>query len=260
MHSNTHQPPRQLDPSEKTALNRAKVAHARATQYHSQVPIEHITQQVPFGDLTLLVGPQVLIPRPETELLVEKVLVSIVAHHHSSQSQTPISILDVGTGSGAIICSLATKLSALRIPCSLAASDVSQTALALARTNQRRNGIPRVHWVHSHLLTQVTFMPEILVANLPYIPRASLASIPVSVRRYEPQLALDGGVDGFRLIDALLKQLLSRQHQPEHIWLEIDSTHTAEIWKDWRHAFEIELHQDQFDRLRFAHLRPKTRS
>jgi release factor glutamine methyltransferase len=164
-------------------------------------PLPYLLGQWEFFGLNFKITPDVLIPRPETELLVEKALGKTQKPRHSPQkareSQNP-KIVDVGTGSGIIAVTLAVKLPQAHV----IAADVSAAALEVARANAVAHGVAdRVKFVHGDLLAGVGKV-NLICANLPYIPTAELETLPVA--KHEPALALDGGPDGLRLIERLL--------------------------------------------------------
>lgn len=147
-------------------------------------PIQYIFGETEFYGLPFRVTPAVLIPRPETEHLVEKAL-ELAALFSMPR------IVDIGTGSGAIAVTLAQKLpDAL-----LTATDISASALAVATENAKRNGVS-MRFIEGDLLAPVSEERfEIIVSNPPYVPFADRASLAVEVRDYEPGLALFGGYD-----------------------------------------------------------------
>ncbi len=156
-------------------------------------PLPYLLGQWEFFGLNFKITPDVLIPRPETELLVEKAL----GKTQKPKSQNP-KIADAGTGSGIIAVTLAVKLP----HASIIATDVSAAALEVARTNAVAHGVAeRVKFVHGDLLAGVGKV-NLICANLPYIPTAELETLPVA--KHEPTLALDGGPDGLRVIERLL--------------------------------------------------------
>jgi release factor glutamine methyltransferase len=163
-------------------------------------PIQYITGEAEFYGLPFLVTRDVLIPRPETEHLVEKAL------ELAGRVVSP-RIVDVGTGSGAIAVALAHKL-----PCAqIAAIDISSRALAVAEENAKRNGVA-VRFLLGDLLAPVAGERfEIIVSNPPYVPTVDRDTLSVEVREYEPALALFAGGDGLdvyrRLIPAAFDAL-----------------------------------------------------
>jgi release factor glutamine methyltransferase len=160
-------------------------------------PIQYITGGTQFYGLPFHVDRSVLIPRPETEHLVEKV-VSLAEAFPNPR------IADVGTGSGAIAIALAHKLPGAQVT----AIDLSQQTLAVARANAKQNTVDtRIRFVEGSLLTPVaaeTF--DIVVSNPPYVPEADRASLSVEVREHEPELALFGGDDGLAIYRQLIPQ------------------------------------------------------
>lgn len=156
-------------------------------------PAHHLTGRCDFWGRAFEVSPEVLVPRPETELLVEVAL----------QLALPLAarVLDVGTGSGCLAVSLAGARPSWRVT----ALDRSLAALAVAARNIRRHKVA-VALVCSDLTTAMAGPFELVLANLPYIPTAEMAGLPEEVRR-DPSLALDGGDDGLALVRRLLADL-----------------------------------------------------
>lgn len=163
-------------------------------------PIQYITGETEFYGLPFLVTPDVLIPRPETEHLVEKVI------ELASDFAAP-RIVDVGTGSGAIAVALAHKLP----HASITATDISLRALALAEENAKSNGASIRFLVGDLLAPTEGERFEIIVSNPPYVAMSDRDSLDVEVRDYEPALALFAGEDGLevyrRLIPAAFEAL-----------------------------------------------------
>ena len=160
-------------------------------------PIQYITGTQEFFGLEFEVGPGVLIPRPETELLVEAVLDRL-------PRDKAVRILDVGTGSGAIAVALASRLQEARV----IAVDVSAAALEIAGRNVRRHGVEqRIELRISDLLEG---LPETgrrfdaIVSNPPYVPRQDRASMHPQVREFEPAQALFAGEDGLEIYRRLI--------------------------------------------------------
>lgn len=168
-----------------------------------RVPIAYLTGEKEFMSLPFSVNPEVLIPRPETELLVERVLDFL----REKKGAGELLIADVGTGSGAVAVSLAFYSPRAR----LLATDISCGALEVARENAHRNGVgERVEFLHGDLLAPLLARGMVgvgtaVAANLPYIPSSEMATLPPDVR-YEPSIALDGGEDGLDLYRRLVPQ------------------------------------------------------
>lgn len=157
-------------------------------------PLAYILGHTEFWSLPLKVSPEVLIPRPDTELLVEEAL---------KRLNGPVRILDVGTGSGALAVALAYE----RPEWQVTAFDISVAALAVAAENSRGNGVAeRITFIEGDLAALPDGPFDLIVANPPYIPAADLAGLMPDVRDFEPRLALDGGVDGLDAYRALAGQ------------------------------------------------------
>jgi release factor glutamine methyltransferase len=165
-------------------------------------PLAYLTGSREFFGLDFFTTPDALIPRPETELLAETALQWLADRRKINPSSlNPICAVDVGTGCGCIAATLAFREPGLRV----LASDISFRALALAARNLAAHGVSnRVRLVQTDLLAPFRGPIDLLCANLPYIPAAALAALPVA--RYEPRIALDGGPDGLRLIARALEQ------------------------------------------------------
>ena len=161
-------------------------------------PLQYVIGHVDFWGLQIKCDTRALIPRPETELLVEEVLASGI------WSDSPATIVDVGTGTGCIVLTLATQ----RPDADFKAVDVSLEALSLARENARVHGLERnILWLNDSLLEN--FAPascNAIVANLPYIATEDWERLSKSVRDHEPQSALDSGPSGMELIEQLASQ------------------------------------------------------
>ena len=161
-------------------------------------PIQYITGMQDFYGLALRVTPAVLIPRPETELVVEAVLARLPAGQ-------PLRVLDVGTGSGAIAIAIA-----IALPLALVtAVDLFSAALDVARENARTHGVEgRIRFVESDLLGAI--VPgewfDAIVSNPPYVPDADAASLHPQVREHEPAGALFAGVEGLDIYRRLIPQ------------------------------------------------------
>ena len=159
-------------------------------------PSAYIIGRREFYGLDLRVTPDVLIPRPETELLVETVLKLPPASGRSV-------IVDVGTGSGAIAIALATALPQAH----LIATDLSDKALEIARDNARRHEVDdRILFLQGDLLSPLEAPVDVIAANLPYVTTGDWDALEPELHDHEPRLALDGGADGLDLIRTLLKQ------------------------------------------------------
>ncbi len=176
---------------------------AQKTKYRSWVnqrakhkPVWYITGKIEFLGLDLAVNQNVLIPRPETELLVEKIIEKV------RRGFVPENVLDVGTGSGAIILALTDNLE--KIPGEhFFASDISARALSVARKNAKNLGYKNLIEFRKGDL----FQPwkgqkfDLIVTNLPYIPHEDMPSLALDLVHYEPRTALDGGHEGLEIYE-----------------------------------------------------------
>jgi release factor glutamine methyltransferase len=157
-------------------------------------PLQHLLGTVEFAGHTFLCDKRALVPRPETEQLVER-LQSRIENRESK-------ILDVGTGSGVIALSLAAKFPEAQIT----ATDVSGDALALARENADRLGLAnRLTFLKSDLMTSVTHVYDLIVANLPYVAATDRATLSREVL-HDPELALFGGEHGDEMVRKLIEE------------------------------------------------------
>ena len=163
-------------------------------------PISYITGKKEFFGLEFFVNKDVLIPRPETEHLVEKIIDLVNQEFKNKQ----VKILDVGTGSGNIAVSLALNIKNYQIT----AADISEKALEVAQINIRNHFLTdKIKLIQSDLLGNVTGQFDIIVANLPYIGKVENNYIAFEVENFEPQIALFGGNHGLELYEKLFMQI-----------------------------------------------------
>lgn len=178
-------------------------------------PVPYLVGHKAFYGLDLVVNRAVLIPRPETEVLVERALRHIDT---LAASRSEVWVADVGTGSGAIAISLAVYRPHIRV----IGTDISPEALEIADLNARRQGVGgRVTFLAGNLLAPLQQPVDMVCANLPYIPTEDIRSLMPDVRDFEPHAALDGGADGLQRIEALLHQAGSRIRPGGFLLLEI---------------------------------------
>ncbi len=181
----------------------------------SREPLPYLLGSREFFGMAFQVRPGVFIPRPETELLVERAISIVEARFPSGGAV----IADVGTGSGAVTVSLAAHLPGAR----LYGTDVSGTALAVAKDNAQRHGVAdRTRFLRGDLLAPVPETVDLVIANLPYIKSAVIPTLEPEVSQFEPREALDGGADGLDLVRRLLDRGVDRMHLPGTILLELD--------------------------------------
>jgi release factor glutamine methyltransferase len=172
-------------------------------------PSAYITGHREFYGFDFYVDPGVLIPRPETELLVEKAI-------ELAQKRAVATIADIGTGCGAIAISLAVNLPEVMVY----ATDLSEAALEVARWNCQEYGVAdRVRFLEGDLLDPLPEPVDLIVANLPYVRERELSR--VNTRGFEPSLALDGGRDGLEEIRRLCHQAKAKLNPGGSLLLEI---------------------------------------
>jgi release factor glutamine methyltransferase len=175
---------------------------ALVTRRARREPVAHITGHREFWGLDFEVTPDVLTPRPETELIVEQAIAEFPDRH-------PMVISDVGTGSGCLIIALALEFPGSEV----VATDLSSRALEVARRNAVRHGVGnRVVLLEADLLPPLQWI-DLVVSNPPYVPETAASSLPPEVREYEPHVALFGGQDGLNVYRRLLpetREMLAR--------------------------------------------------
>lgn len=210
------------------------------------LPLPYLLGRWEFYGREFLVTPDVLIPRPETELLVERAI------HWLKKRPKQRFAADVGTGSGCIAITLAAQFSDLQV----LAVDVSLPALRVARDNAQRHQVEQqVLIAQSDLLTATSRPLDIICANLPYIPTSTLRQLSVYTR--EPGLALNGGQDGLQQIELMLFSAPKRLADGGALFLEIEASQgqavlgmSYQIFPDAR----IELHADLAGRDRLVEI------
>lgn len=182
-------------------------------------PAHYLVGSCPFWGREMAVTPAVLIPRPETELIVERAL-------RLSLPASP-RLLDVGTGSGALAVTLALEVGQAAV----VASDASLAALALARRNAAAHGA-RLLLACGDLATHLRGPFDLVVANLPYIPDREMAALPATVREHEPHEALAGGTDGADLLRGLVADLPRLLAPAGAALLEVGPGHATLLERD----------------------------
>ena len=201
-------------------------------------PLQYIEEYIPFYSIQINVDQRCLIPRPETEFLIELI---------KNNSDNPKKILDVGTGTGCI----ALMLKKLYPKSTVDACDISLEALDLAKENAAINNL-EINLFQSDLLSDVEEVDyDIIVANLPYIPTETLSSLESEVVDYEPLVALDGGVDGLLYINKLIKEIEEKNITNLTLFLEVDTSHATTNLNNLSHWKQVELEKDLVERDRY---------
>ncbi len=250
-----------LTPYEKNQLMKHGVDFDKLLS--SDSPVEYVTGYVEFMGSDFFVSPDVLIPRVETEELVQMAIkksvklakntIREVTSKNSNQCKT-LQIIDVGTGSGAIAISIAKKIKEENLVASfeVTASDISEAALSIAKKNFENIDceLP-IKFIKSNLLSDLDSV-DLIIANLPYIPSERIKSLDNSVKNFEPHLALDGGPDGLSLVRKLLKKARPILSKNGLILLELDITHTKEKMKEFENDWKVEIIQSENGGVYFA--------
>ena len=187
-------------------LEQAEAIDALAARRLRREPVARIFGHKEFWNLSLQLGPAVLVPRPETETVVEAALDAVA---RDARPMTQLRILDIGTGSGALLLALLSEL-----PNAVGtATDISAAALDVARANAERSGLAgRCTFIACDIAAGVPGPFDLIVSNPPYVVHGEIASLAPEVRDYDPALALDGGadgLDGYRAIAAQARGLLA---------------------------------------------------
>lgn len=213
-----------------------EIADALLSRLNDGEPLAYLTGWREFYGLSFQVSPEVLVPRPETEGLVDLALDWLRRHPNRRRA------VDVGTGSGCIAAALTAQVDDLVC----LAVERSWKALQVAAGNLRRLGVsPRTPVALGDLLNAFAGPFDVVCANLPYIPSVTLASLPVS--RYEPRLALDGGADGLTLIRLLLADASRWLARSGLLLLEIEAGQAASAMQEarrWLPQAQVELFLD----------------
>jgi release factor glutamine methyltransferase len=191
-------------------------------RHASGEPLNYLTGEREFYGLAFRVSPAVLIPRPETEILVEKAIELL------QNRSSPARFVDVGAGSGCIAVTIAHE-----VPSSTGwAVDISAAALEIAHENAGRHGVAgRIHFVQGDLLE--CLLPEscfdFILSNPPYVPIEECDNLPSDVRDYEPHLALFGGESGLEIISRLIPEASSRLVPGGYLLLESGASQAERI-------------------------------
>ena len=207
-------------------------------------PLAYITGRQEFWSLDFLVSGDVLVPRPETEMLVESALSHLA---EATNSELP-RILELGTGSGAIAVALATELPQAQI----VATEISPAALAIARRNASRNGVfDAIRFLEGDLFSALAEDLEnyfdLIISNPPYIPRDQVSKLDAEVSRWEPRAALDGGVDGLDFYRRIAEQAPAYLRQYGAVAVEIGAAMGAVVSALFRNRaayVDTQVHQD----------------
>jgi len=188
-------------------------------------PVWYITGEIDFYGQIFKVNKDVLIPRPETELLIEMIL--------KNEQKISSRILDVGTGSGAVILTLASKIKG-----EFYASDISNKALTVAKSNAERLKYTVSFKVGDLLTPWLNQKFDLVIANLPYVPHEEMPFLASGLKDYEPVIALDGGVRGLEIYKNFLKELPGILNPGASVYCEIGSGQGHELKKIAKKYFQ----------------------
>lgn len=202
-------------------------------------PLQYILGECEFMGLTLKVGPRVLIPRPETEILVEQALGAL-----KGREDEVLRILDIGTGSGNIAIALAKNLANAQVT----TIDVSAEAIEVAKENAKRHGVDgRIEFIQMDMVDffKTELVPgagclvtpagfDLIVSNPPYVPSDELDYLSLAVR-HEPRLALDGGVAGMKFYEAIIPSAQDLLKVSGHLFLEFGDGQRSKLEGIFKH-------------------------
>ena len=218
------------------------VSNEQVTLYQAKLeeikngkPIQYITHYQEFMKLDFYVDENVLIPQPDTEILVEKVIEIL------KNKKNTCSVLDMCTGCGAIGISIAKYIPKTDIY----VSDISKSALQIAKKNALKNGVENIHFILSDQFKSIYKKDfDIIVSNPPYIETDMIKDLPTEVKN-EPHLALDGGNDGLDFYRTLSNQSISYLKSNGYLCLEIGYQQKEEVSKLLKNYFKnIKIFQD----------------
>lgn len=199
-------------------------------------PLQYITGSQEFMSLDFLVTPGVLIPRQDTEILVEAVIQAV-------KNKENTTILDIGTGSGCIAISLAHFIK----NCSVTAVDISKDALEVAQKNALRCGVEdRITFIESDLLSNISKCEfDVIVSNPPYIPAQEVETLESQVKDFEPRTALDGGKDGMDFYRRITKDAGSFLKSDGLLAFEVGFNQSRQVAEIMRESFkDIKIKKD----------------
>ena len=180
-------------------------------------PVQYIVGNVDFYNVNLLVNENVLIPRFETEYLVEKTI------NYAKKLKDPLDILDIGTGAGGIVISLAKN-----IFCNVLATDISKKAIEVAKENAKRNNV-KINFKQSDILKNIQGKFDIIISNPPYIAKDEI--IDPLVKNNEPHIALYADNNGLYFYEEILKNIKPHLKEKSIIAFEIGMTQSEEVTK-----------------------------
>jgi release factor glutamine methyltransferase len=221
-------------------------------------PIAYILGYKDFYGLRFKVNKNVLIPRSETEWIVENVVQAIGLQKRQAdgvhyKATSPINILDVGTGSGAIAISLAKEFKIKNLEFRITASDISSASLKVAKQNAKANKV-KIKFIKSDLFKNISGKFDIIIANLPYVPK-KVYKQKLNNLKWEPKTALIDPVKDFNIYTKFFEQVASQLNPSASIYLEIDPLQKKllpKIIKKYLPKADIKFHKDLNNLWRFV--------
>ena len=244
---------RQLTPYEKNILTKHHF-DLNLPELQTEIPVEYLVGKAEFRSLSFSVTKDTLIPRIETEQLVDLALENITRNFSPNKK---IIIADLCTGSGCVGISLALELLKKNYIFHLYLSDISSEALKLAQINYQNlipNNPENITFLESDLFKSFpkNLNLDLVISNPPYIPTSRINTLSESVKNYEPILALDGGADGAKIINNIIDSLPIFQQKINAI-IEIDDSHSLDHIKK-SESYRLSLIKDLFGVNRFLSL------
>lgn len=220
-------------PLTKAELSALKAMIARRAK---REPLQYILGETEFYGLPFAIDSSALIPRPETEFLVEAALEYLV------QATQPLSVLDIGTGSGCIALTIAKKSPESRV----VAMDISETALALAAKNQSALGVENCELVKRDIFREIIVKKpfDVIVSNPPYISTEGMAELEPELLRHEPHIALTDGGDGLRFYRRFAEVFPSILAPDGMFFIEIGYGQAAEVIDLFADAYQCSIKND----------------
>lgn len=246
---------RQLTPYEKNFLTKHHF-DLNLPELQTEIPVEYLVGKAEFRGLDFFVNNSTLIPRIETEKIVDLALENIM---EKFSTRNKIVIADLCTGSGCVGISLALELVKKNYNFHLYLSDISPNALKVAQTNYKNllpNNPENITFLESDLFNSFpkNLNLDLVISNPPYIPTSRINTLSESVKNYEPILALDGGTDGTKIINNIIDSLPAFQQKINSI-IEIDDSHSLDHIKK-SESYKLSLIKDTFGVNRFLSLFP----
>lgn len=186
----------------------------------SREPLQHILEETPWRNLNLKTDARALIPRPETEEIID-----LAKLYFKTNENKAIDVLDIGTGSGAIALAVAQEMPHSKVT----AVDISSKAIELANENSKINSIQNIEFIESDLFTKVERSFDLIISNPPYIRSAVMLELDQEVKGFDPSNALDGGEDGLDFYKRICLEAHSYLKESGYLIFEIGYDQSADL-------------------------------